>query len=197
MDWKPGDLVLVYMPTERKGVPKKRLMQWSTLAKIVERKTFNSWEVQRPDKKTTEVFNVDRLFKMPPGTTVHSLKPDSDDELLGVFEIPADAEARKTALEKRRARRDQARQAADGKLRDADPPPEEKEAKSEADLLKERVDDIRSTMRGPAALKLDDLCLYRSGRTKRWLLGKVLSWTGRGLQRKVTLHLYWKRLKQP
>jgi len=137
-------------------------MQWSTLAKIVERKTFNSWEVQRPDKKTTEVFNVDRLFKMPPGTTVHSLKPDSDDELLGVFEIPADAEARKTALEKRRARRDQARQAADGKLHDADPPPEEKEAKSEADLLKERVDDIRSTMRGPAALKLDDLCLYRS-----------------------------------
>jgi len=194
VDWKPGDLVLVYMPTESKGIPKKRLMQWSTLAKIIKRKTYNSYEVQRDDKKRTEIFNVDRLFKMPPGTTRHSLKPDADDELLGVLQVPADVEAHRAAMERKRELRDQARQVAEGKLHDARQPPEEKEPISVEAILKERAEEIKSTMRGPAAVKVNDLVLYKARDTGRWLIGKVLRLIGRGPRRKAMLQVYWKRL---
>ena len=88
-----------------------------------------------------------------------------------VFEIPADAEARRAALVRKREIRDQARQVAEGKLPDARQPPEEKEPNSVEAILKERADEIKSTMRGPAAVKVNDLALYKSSDSGRWLMG--------------------------
>jgi len=195
VDWKPGDLVLVYMPTQRKGIPKKRIMQWSSLAKIVRRSTFNTFVVQRENKRKTEVFNVDRLFKMPPGTTTLSLKPDTEDELLGVFEIPQDAQARarKAALERKREKRDRARQEAKNDQPEAKPLPDAKVDLSEEALLQERAEELKSTMRGPAAARVNDLVLYCSKDSGRWLLGNIMSLTGRGRRRKAVLQLYWKK----
>jgi len=194
VDWKPGDLVLVYMPTEKKGIPKKRLMQWSSMAKIVKRKSYNSFEVQREDKKGTTVYNVDRLFKMPPGTTNLSLKADTENDLLGVFEIPEDAKARKEAMERKQAARDQERRNVENKNADArlEEPAEAEDPVTVRDILKERADDIRSTMRGPASVEVDDLVLFLCPDSARWLLGKVLSFKGRGRRKKVLLHVYWK-----
>jgi len=193
VDWKAGDLVLVYMPTERKGIPKKRIMQWSSLAKIVKKTALNSYMVQREGKKNTEVFNVDRLFRMPPGTTTLSLKPDVEDELLGVFEIPEDAQARQTAWEKKRENRDKARRDAKNAHPDAKTVLESKDEISGEALLKERAEEIKSTMKDPAQAKVNDLALYRANRSSRWVLGNVMAVTGSGRRRKAVLQLYWRK----
>ena len=184
---------MVYMPTERKGIPKKRIMQWSSLAKIVKKTALNSYMVQREGKKNTEVFNVDRLFKMPPGTTTLSLKPDVEDELLGVFEIPEDAQARQTAWEKKREKRDKARRDAKNAHPDARPVPESKDEISEEALLKERAEEIKSTMKDPAQAKVNDLALCRANRSSRWVLGNIMAVTGSGRRRKAVLQLYWRK----
>ena len=147
--------------------------------------------VQRENKKNTEVFNVDRLFRMPPGTTTLSLKPDTEDELLGVFEIPQDAQARarKAALEEKREKRDRARQEAKNDPPEAKSLPDAKQELSDEALLQERAEELKSTMRGPAAARVNDLVLYCSKDSGRWLLGNIMSLTGRGRRRKAVLQL--------
>ena len=109
IDFKIGDHVIIYMPRAVRDIPQRRLVQWTGVCTITERIADNSYRVRRDDKKNTpfENYNVDRLIRVPDDTMLLEPEPDSEDEMNGLLQMPADFEARKKAYEEKRTQRDE------------------------------------------------------------------------------------------
>jgi len=181
IDFKIGDRVIVFMPRASKNIPQRRLTQWTGVCTISEKIADNSYRVRRDDKRNTplESYNVDRIIRVPDDTMLLEPEPDSDDEMNGLLQMPADYEARKKAYERKRTERDE-KLAEPANRTDEKKATIEKEQKSmtlanqpSMDILAEEL-----VLRSWKQLRVGDKALKFS--VNRWLPVQVLKLISRG-----------------
>jgi len=186
-----GDRVLVYMPKAIEGVPQRRVLQWTGLATVRSKRADNSYNVMRDGKTSEEAFNVDRLIKVPKETKVLEPELDVDNKMFGLLQIPAEAKARKDALEHKRterkrqeilAARSEEPQRTEGKVKThpgrsrpgRSRPAEQKFiAKPNYSPLEALAEDLE--LRSWEQLRVGDNAIHFNQEGKRWLPVQVLS----------------------
>jgi len=186
IDFKIGEHVIIYMPHYVKNIPQRRLTQWTGVCTVTKKIADNSYQIRRDDKRSMplETYNVDRMMRIPDDTKLLEPDLDSEDEMNGLLQMPADFEARKKALERKRTERDEKLARSSERKKDNNPSDKkeivEKEQKSMTLTNQTSMDILAEDLklRSWKQLRVGDKALKFS--VNRWLPVQVLKLMNKG-----------------